>query len=237
MIRSPHSDGRSPTGAAGGQGRGASGPAAALAASLDGPRSSAGYAASQNADLDAPIDFDHVRKQVPLTAILSRYGILNQLKPSGRRLIGPCPIHHGSGREFVVDTTSNTWFCFSPRCDRGGGSLELVALIENTDTTHAARSIAGWFALSAPLSPRSRERNTMTEKTNPNRPTHKVLAAEQYADGDETKTYYTRVGSAWPIKSGKGLSISLTALPVNGRLVVLEFDDEDAAPPRAKANT
>ena len=73
----------------------------------------------------------------------------------------------------------------------------------------------------------------MTDK---NRPTHKVLAAETYGEGEDTKTFYTRIGSAWPIKNGTGFSIALTALPINGRLVVLEFDDEDTSPLRTKSS-
>ncbi len=48
-------------------------------------------------------------------------------------------------------------------------------------------------------------------------------------DDPESKAWYTRIGSAWPIKSGKGLSIQLDALPVNDRIVLFEFEDDNEA--------
>lgn len=61
------------------------------------------------------------------------------------------------------------------------------------------------------------------------RPSHKVLAVSERPDGkDKTKPHFTRIGAAWPIKDGTGFSIQLDAMPINGRLVLLEFDDDDA---------
>jgi hypothetical protein len=40
------------------------------------------------------------------------------------------------------------------------------------------------------------------------------------------KSYFSRVGAAWPTKNGKGLHLQLDALPVNGSLVLM--------PPKAK---
>lgn len=38
---------------------------------------------------------------------------------------------------------------------------------------------------------------------------------------EEGKGYWTRIGSCWRQKSGNGFNISLNALPVNGKLVLL----------------
>ncbi len=69
------------------------------------------------------------------------------------------------------------------------------------------------------------------------KPTHKVLAVSDRSDSDNgNKSYWTRIGAAWPAKNGRGLSIVLDALPLNGRLVVLEVDDEEPpAPAPAKS--
>ncbi len=52
-----------------------------------------------------------------------------------------------------------------------------------------------------------------------------VYCVEERAD---KKDFWTRVGKAWPHKTKSGFSISLNALPLNGRLVVM--DDKDEAP-------
>jgi len=76
----------------------------------------------------------------------------------------------------------------------------------------------------------------MTEATN--RPTHKVFAVQDRGEntGADDKAFWTRVGSAFPHKDGKGLSIVLSALPVNARLVLREFDEQDESP-RPKSKT
>lgn len=39
--------------------------------------------------------------------------------------------------------------------------------------------------------------------------------------GDDAQTFWTRIGTVWPHKSGSGFNIDLTALPVNGRIVLM----------------
>jgi len=46
----------------------------------------------------------------------------------------------------------------------------------------------------------------------------KVLTAERGKDG---KTYYSEIGSAWSLKDKDGCSIRLSALPINGELIVV----------------
>lgn len=44
--------------------------------------------------------------------------------------------------------------------------------------------------------------------------------------GNEQKAIWTRIGAAWPhAKGGNGFSIELEALPVDGRLVLIEPKD------------
>jgi hypothetical protein len=44
------------------------------------------------------------------------------------------------------------------------------------------------------------------------------------------EAFWTRVGSAWPHKDGKGFNLQLAALPASGgRIVLREFTDEDGA--------
>ncbi len=57
-----------------------------------------------------------------------------------------------------------------------------------------------------------------------------VLVAYTIKDrGKDKKAVWTRIGAAWPHNSGSGLSIQLEALPIDGRIVLIE--------PRADAET
>lgn len=49
-----------------------------------------------------------------------------------------------------------------------------------------------------------------------NRPTHAVYVIE----GEGDKAFWTKVGAAWPHEDGEGFNLQLTALPLNGRLVI-----------------
>ena len=168
------------------------------------------------------VDFAHIRRAVPLASILRHYRLDAELKRVGSQLFGCCPIHHGSHpKQFVVDVEKSTWHCFG-RCRRGGGSLELVAEIERLDVRGAATLIAEWFAIPTQQTvrdpPHQQRRTPVSGK-----PSHKVYAVEDREvdpsenDGDDNKAFWTRVGSAWPHKDGKGLNIVLSALPVKDR--------------------
>jgi hypothetical protein len=215
----PYSADQTLPGAATSQGHGRA--VAAVAASLDGAHSSARYTGqSQNKTSIAPIS-----DRVPLTAVLARYGLLSSLRRRGNRLVGKCPIHGGrNDRQFVFNETASTWFCFGD-CNHGGGTIAFVAAIERESAAAAATRIAAWFTL-PPTTPSPQRRSPMGA-----RPTHKVLAVSERPDGKNgTKAYFTKIGVAWPIRDGAGLSIQLDALPINPRLVLMEFDDDDVPP-------
>ena len=68
------------------------------------------------------IDYERLRLLVPLSLILSHYGLDAGLKRVGSQLVGCCPIHKGSNRRaFVVNLHKNVWHCFGG-CG-GGGAL------------------------------------------------------------------------------------------------------------------
>jgi len=63
-----------------------------------------------------------------------------------------------------------------------------------------------------------------------NKPTHyvyQVTDAVQEA-GDDKSGFWTKIGAAWPHKDGKGYSISIITVPLDGRLVVRERPEEEA---------
>jgi len=228
MNQPAHSDGRRKTGAATSQGRGARAPTAAKRRTLDGARQSAGYTRGTR------MDFDRVRALVPLDAILNRYGVLTGLKRAGSQLRGACPIHNGGNPEqFLVNLNSNTWYCFGD-CERGGGTLEFVAERERVPIRRAAELIAEWFALSN--SPLTSTATSHRRKAMNGRPSHRAYVIEdRESDQTEQGGFWTRIGSAWPHKDGKGLNVQLIpGIAISGRLVLREYTDDDAKADEAK---
>lgn len=172
------------------------------------------------------VDFAHLKRVVPLTAILSRYGLDDEFRRVGTRLRGACPIHKGSNkRQFVIDPNQSTWRCFGD-CDRGGGSLEFVAEMEHVGIEAAARLVAQWFAISPELGHVTQ--HPQRRKAVSGKPSHKAFVVEDRGEGDDNDAFWTRIGSVWPHKDNKGYNIVLSALPINGRLVIREYTDEDA---------
>lgn len=57
-----------------------------------------------------------------------------------------------------------------------------------------------------------------------NQPSHGVFAVEN----EGPNAYWTRIGSAWPHQDGQGLNVSLTAIPISGRLVVRARTEQEA---------
>ena len=172
-------------------------------------------------------DFQQI-KRVPLAAILERYNILSELKRVGTSHFGVCPIHKGTNRkQFVCDLNKNLWKCFGD-CDRGGSTIELVSAIEGIEIRAAAELIATWFAIGS--SSQSAKTHQQRRKPVSGRPSHKVFVVEDPKEGDEDeKGWWTRCGSAWPHKDGKGLNVQLpTGLAVSGRVVLREYTDKDA---------
>lgn len=152
---------------------------------------------------------------------MARYGVLETLRRAGGQLRCACPIHRGSNpRQFIVDPNKGLWRCFGD-CDRGGDVIAFVAAMEAIEAASAARLIAEWFALS--VTPSAERSSDMAKKNT--QPTHKVYTVED-REG-EKEPFWTRIGSAFPHKDGNGFNIVLSALPLNGRLVLREIEDEE----------
>jgi hypothetical protein len=175
------------------------------------------------------VDFAELRRIAPLSLILSHYGLDAELKRVGSQLRGCCPIHKGSNaQQFVVDLRKNVWRCFGD-CNRGGGSLELVAEIEHLALRDAAALVAQRFAIAPHGRARGYSHQQKGHQAMSGKPSHKCFVVEDkdVAEGEEPDAFWTRVGSAWPHKDGKGLNLVLSALPINGRLVLREYTPED----------
>jgi hypothetical protein len=58
-------------------------------------------------------------------------------------------------------------------------------------------------------------------KMNSNQPTASKApshVAYQVRDREDGKAFWTRIGSAWPHGDGKGFTVQIDALPLNGRI-------------------
>src|SRR5579864_77024 len=93
------------------------------------------------------VDFECIKRRVPITAALERYRI--QLRRSGKNhLRGRCPLHGGEGLDaFHVDTAKQIFHCFS--CQAGGSVLDLAAAMERCSLREAAERLSGWQSISA----------------------------------------------------------------------------------------
>ena len=60
--------------------------------------------------------------------------------------------------------------------------------------------------------------------TNSNRPSHRLFNVT--VDVDNAR--WTDIGVAWPTKDGKGFTLALNAIPVNGRVVMRTNEEKDA---------
>jgi hypothetical protein len=184
------------------------------------------------------IDFAQVRRAVPLALVISHYGLDAEFKRVGSQLRGCCPIHKGTNpQQFVVDLRKDVWRCFGD-CDRGGGSLELVAEIEHLALRDAALLIAQWFSIAPQGRARGHSHQQKGHQVMSGKPSHKVFVVDDLPPDapKDAKPFWTRIGSAWPNKDGEGYNIVLSALPTNGRLVLRTYDEKDEKADEEKAS-
>ncbi len=94
------------------------------------------------------LDFAAIKRQVAIEDVLARLGYLEGLRePKSGKLVGPCPIHGGTGKQsFHVDTVKGIWNCFSV-CKQGGNVLDLVMMAKQCSIREAGELLAEWFNL------------------------------------------------------------------------------------------
>ena len=65
--------------------------------------------------------------------------------------------------------------------------------------------------------------NTNTQPIASKTPSH---IASQIRGREGEKSFFTRIGAAWPNKNGTGFNIQLDALPLDGRIALLVPSDK-----------
>ena len=63
----------------------------------------------------------------------------------------------------------------------------------------------------------------MTESNSPKAPSH---IAYQVREREGRKSFWTRIGSAWPHTDGKGFNIQLDSVPLDGRITLRVATDK-----------
>jgi len=90
------------------------------------------------------LQFNTLKKIIPIPAVLDDKGLLGTFKRLGDRLVGPCPLHGGDNpKAFVVSLSKNLWYCFTG-CN-GGDIVDLVRRLDGKNfqqTLHYLRTLA-----------------------------------------------------------------------------------------------
>jgi DNA primase len=94
------------------------------------------------------LDFQQIKRAIPLGAVLRHYG-WRCVRRHGGRLQGRCPIHRGQRADaFHVDLRQNGFHCFA--CQAHGDVLSLVAAMERCSLRQAALWLAERFGVESP---------------------------------------------------------------------------------------
>ncbi|MCH8837981.1 MAG: toprim domain-containing protein [Candidatus Marinimicrobia bacterium] len=84
------------------------------------------------------LDYDRIKRELSIERVLQEYGMLQDLKRSGPKLSGSCPVHKGDNPSaFNVSLDKNLWNCFT-NC--GGGSvIDLIMVLERVNSRVAVQ--------------------------------------------------------------------------------------------------
>jgi transposase len=96
-----------------------------------------------------PVDFAHLKRQLPLAQVLDQLGLTARLRGSGPQRRGPCPLHRGDarGRTFSVNLDANVFHCFDKQCGQKGDVIDLWAAVHSLSPRAAALDLVRTFGL------------------------------------------------------------------------------------------
>jgi len=81
-------------------------------------------------------EIETVRANNPIEQVIGRF---IELRQSGRRLVGRCPLHEERSPSLVVYPHNQSWYCFG--CDIGGDVFKFVQLIEKVSFAEALQRL------------------------------------------------------------------------------------------------
>jgi DNA primase len=86
----------------------------------------------------AYIDFQEIKQRVSIEQVVAMLGLV--LKQNGSQYRGPCPVHGGGDRTFVI-TPGRGFYCFAEK--KGGDQIALVSHVKEIPPKEAAAFILG----------------------------------------------------------------------------------------------
>ena len=78
-----------------------------------------------------------VKARLDIVNVIERY---TELRPTGRRFSGRCPLHQDRHPSLVVYPENNSWYCFS--CNRGGDAIDFYQAVNKIDFKQALKELA-----------------------------------------------------------------------------------------------
>jgi hypothetical protein len=85
------------------------------------------------------VDYEALRRAVDISAVAEWLGL--EMKAANNQLRCECPKTGGGPRALVVTPARDQFYCWSPRCKTGGGSLELIAHVHGISLKEAALAL------------------------------------------------------------------------------------------------
>jgi DNA primase catalytic core len=85
-------------------------------------------------------DVTVLRRDNPIAAVLENAGV--DLRSTGDRLIGRCPLHADSEPSLVVYPRTESYFCYG--CGAGGDVIDFICRIRDVGFKEAAAILGGW---------------------------------------------------------------------------------------------
>jgi DNA primase len=92
------------------------------------------------------VDFQAIKEEVSLEAVLNHYELKNLRRSRQRReqLEGCCPLHRGERKDaFQANLSKNVFHCFA--CGAKGNVLDFVVAMERCSIREAALKLQAWF--------------------------------------------------------------------------------------------
>jgi len=100
-------------------------------------------------DERTPLDFAHLKRQLPIATVLDHLGLTPRLRGPGAQRRCACPIHRGDGRgrTFSVHLEQNVFQCFDAKCAAKGDVIDLWASVKKMPLRDAALDLVRTFHL------------------------------------------------------------------------------------------
>jgi DNA primase len=155
------------------------------------------------------IDVATVRATYPIAAVVEREGVA--LRPSGRRLVGSCPLHDDRHPSFTVYPDTGSFYCFG--CGAGGDVIAFLARLREVGFREAVALLGGtalpvsrttpWRMAGSAVGERVPRRATDAP---PDAATRSVIAAA----ADYYHTRLLRSGTAQAYLAGRGVTSAIS---------------------------